>query len=148
MELGAAREVMSRLVDVSMEFKMVGPDGFEDIVVHSPETGVSYFKQIEITEYTPGNFGLLLYVYSQDLDETTVGSSKFEKMLKKSAKVYDRQNVKLARDGNKFFLGIGLFNEGTDLLRVLETFSQLTMGVLLFEELLNKKLGLDLLFKG
>jgi hypothetical protein len=146
-ELGAAREVMHRLVDVSKEFKMAGPEGYEDILVLSPETGISYFKSIEITEYTPGNFGLIVYVYSQDFDERTLSTSKFEKILNKFAKVYDRQNVKLARDGNKFFLGVGLFNEETDLRRVLDAFSELAMGVLRLEELLNKKLGLDLFFK-
>ena len=147
MDLATARTIMHEFVNADKTFTMSGPEGFEDLAALSPETDTRYFRQIEMTEYGLGRFGLLLYVYSQELDKSVIYSSKFEKLIGKSAKAYDKQNVKLAREDKKFFLGVGLLDEGTDLLRVLATFAKLTLGVSQFEEYLNKKLKLSLVTK-
>ena len=147
MDLATARTIMHEFVNADKTFTMCGPEGFEDLAALSPETDTRYFRQIEMTEYGLGRFGLLLYVYSQELDKSVIYSSKFEKLIDKSAKAYDKQNVKLAREDKKFFLGVGLLDEGTDLLRVLATFAKLTLGVSQFEEYLNKKLKLSLVTK-
>lgn len=144
MDLSQARRVMAEFAESSRNFSLSGPPGYEDLVAVSPETETRYFRQIEMTEHGQGNFGFLLYVYSQELDNATRLSSKFEKLIAKSAKNYEKQNVKLAKDGKKFFLGVALLDDSTDLLRLLATFSKLALGVQLFEQLLNKKLRLNL----
>lgn len=144
MELSTARQLMQEIVEASKDFNLAGPEGFEDVIATCPETEHSYFKQIEMTEHGQGNFGLLLYVYSQELDGSVVYSSKFNRLLEKSARTYEKQNVKLGTDGKKFFLGLVLQDGQTDLLRILTALSKLTLGVSLFEEHISKKMKLDL----
>lgn len=144
MDLALARQLIAEFVEASKEFSLAGPNGFEDIVVKSEETDLRYFRQLEMTDNGLGNFGLLLYVYSQPLDENTVQSKKFRKLLDKSARIYEKQNVRLALDGNQFFLGVALLDNSTTLLRLLGSFAKLTEGVHLFEVHLNQKMGLNI----
>lgn len=144
MDLSSARQLVQEFVEASKEFTFAGPEGFKDVVVTSEETDIRYFRQLVMTEHGLGNFGLLLYVYSQQLDENTVQSKKFRKLLDKSARLYEKQNVKLALDGNKFFLGVALLDNSTTLLRLLGSFAKLSEGVYLFEEHLNQKMELNL----
>lgn len=144
MELSTARQLVKELVEASKNFKLAGPEGFEDVVATCSETEDRYFKQLEMTETGLGDFGLLLYVYSQELDGAVIYSTKFNKLLNKSSQRYERQNVKLGVDGNTFFLGLVLQDSQTDLLRILSALLGLTEGVSLFEEHLSKKLKLEL----
>lgn len=144
MELSTARQLMQELVDASKDFKLAGPEGFEDVIATCSETEDRYFKQVEMTDHGLGNFGLLLYVYSQELDGSVIYSSKFNRLMEKSARTYEKQNVKLGVDGKKFFLGLVLQDSQTDLLRILTALSKLTLGVSLFEEHVSKKMKLDI----
>jgi hypothetical protein len=143
-ELSTVRQLMKELVEASKEFKLAGPEGFEDLIATGSETEYRYFKQVEMTEHELGNFGLILYVYSQELDEAVIYSTKFNKILNKSALRYEKQNVKLGVVGKKFFMGLVLQADQTDLLRMLSALSGLNLGVSLFEEHISKKLKLDL----
>ena len=139
-----AKRLLLEVVESVPNFILEGPDTAEFLVASAPETEVLYRKHIELQAFGRYDFGLLLYVYSQDLQESVIASGKFRRTLRRTASAYDKQNVKMDLDGNKFFLGVGLLGPSTDILRVMATLSNMTLGVTRFEEALNKKFRLSL----
>jgi hypothetical protein len=144
MYLSEAKELMGLLATSGSGFSLVGPDGFEDMLAEKPETEFSYFKRVQMTTHNDSDFGLLIYVYSQILPEAVGKSSRIKRLFSKTISQYERQNLKLAMEGDRFFLAMAMLEVGSGLLKLLNSMSQLSLGVELMEKEIGRKLKISL----